>query len=217
MRRGLALHITGDQHLGSTGQYGIDEYGDAGYWVSTPAVSNLWPRRWFPAQEPEGGRRSGDQRRYTGNYEDGFGNKMSIKAIANPYDLEKEPGKIYDKAPGYTIVDFNRLERRMMVSVWPRWAAPNKPSPDHIPFKGWPIIIDQFANLGSSYKYKLDLMSLDGNTLLKVYEKGSNKLMYAFRPQRGTFAPPVPEKKTYYIITYAADGSKRMISNIDAK
>ncbi|NNF33170.1 MAG: twin-arginine translocation pathway signal protein [Saprospiraceae bacterium] len=217
MRKGLALHITGDQHLGSTGQYGIKEYGDAGYWVSTPAVSNLWPRRWFPAQEPDGGRRSGDLRKYTGNYEDGFGNKMSIKAVANPYDLEKEPGKIYDKAPGYSIIDYYRLERRMRVAVWPRWAAPDKASPDHIPFKGWPLIIDPYANLVSRYKYKLDRVSVDGNTIMKVYEKGSNNLVYAFRPPSGTFLPPVPEKKTYYIITYAANGSKRMISNIKAK
>jgi alkaline phosphatase D len=217
MKKGLALHMAGDQHLGSTGQYGIDTYGDAGYWVATPAVSNLWPRRWFPAQEAEGGKRSGDQRRYTGNYEDGFGNKMTVKAVANPYDIEREPGKIFDKAPGYTIVEFDRLQRRISIAVWPRWAAPGLPAPDYSPFTGWPIIIDQQETLATYNPYRLDPIAVDGNTLVKVYRKEDGKLIYAFKPRQGTFSPPVPEKTMYYILTFGDDGKKRMISGLEAK
>ena len=215
IRKAFALHITGDQHLGSTGQYGIDRFGDAGYWVSTPAVSNLWPRRWFPSEEAKSGKRSGDTRRYTGDYEDGFGNKMTIKAVANPYDIDKEPGKIYDKAPGYSIIDFDRTQRRISISVWPRWAAPGKSSPDNQPYQGWPIFIDQWDNL-RHFEYNLEEMTVDGNTLIKVYRRDDSELIYTFKPLRGSFKPPVPEKTKYYILTFGGDGSKRMISDLDA-
>jgi alkaline phosphatase D len=50
MRKGFAFHIAGDQHLGSTIQYGIDQWGDAGYALCVPSVANTWPRRWYPKE-----------------------------------------------------------------------------------------------------------------------------------------------------------------------
>ena len=216
MRKGAAIHLTGDQHLGSTGQYGIDEYGDAGYWVATPAVSNLWPRRWMPSSEAEGGKRSSDKRRYTGNYEDGFGNKMTIKAVANPYDVDREPSKLYDKAPGYSVIEFDRIQRRITIAVWPRQSAPGKAAPDYKAFEGWPIIINQIDNLGTGYKYQLENISVDGNTLVKVFRTKGFELIYSFKPKEGVFAPPVPDQDNYYIMTYSDTGGRRLISNLES-
>ncbi|MEA2064383.1 MAG: alkaline phosphatase D family protein, partial [Gemmatimonadota bacterium] len=65
MRRCFAFHIAGDQHLGSTIQYGIDHWHDAGFALCVPSVANVWPRRWFP---PEPGRdRKPGSPRYTGD------------------------------------------------------------------------------------------------------------------------------------------------------
>ena len=50
IRRGLAFHIAGDQHLGSTIQYGIDDWDDAGWAICVPSVANIFPRRWYPSQ-----------------------------------------------------------------------------------------------------------------------------------------------------------------------
>ena len=78
MRKGFALHICGDQHLGSTVQYGIDGFRDAGYALCVPSVANVWPRRWFP---PQPGRNHQEGKpRYTGEYRDGFGNRITVHA-----------------------------------------------------------------------------------------------------------------------------------------
>ncbi len=66
-RKAFALHVAGDQHLGSTVWYGIDSYRDAGYAIVSPATGNIFPRRWFPPYE--GGNRKPGSPRYTGNYE----------------------------------------------------------------------------------------------------------------------------------------------------
>ena len=54
VRRALAIHICGDQHLGSTVQYGVDQWNDAAWAVCTPAVSNLFPRRWLGVRTVDG-------------------------------------------------------------------------------------------------------------------------------------------------------------------
>ena len=48
MRKAFAPHVAGDQHLGSSIQYGIDEFGDGPFAFVVPSVANLWPRRWYP-------------------------------------------------------------------------------------------------------------------------------------------------------------------------
>ncbi|MCK4750334.1 MAG: hypothetical protein KAT15_24930, partial [Bacteroidales bacterium] len=47
LRKGFALMIGGDQHLGSVIHHGIDDWEDAGYSLCVPSIANLWPRRWF--------------------------------------------------------------------------------------------------------------------------------------------------------------------------
>lgn len=200
IRKAFALHITGDQHLGSTGQYGVDEYGDGGYWISSPAVANLWPRRWFPAKAAEGGKEDGDARRYTGNYEDGFGNKITVKAIANPYDIDRYPSMVFDKAPGYSIIDFNQKERTMQLAVWHRWAAPNLAAPDNQPANGWPITIQQLDNYGRKVMGYLPEIGVSGYEIVQVVEEQSGDLLYSLRPEQGTFKAPVFDKSKRYTL-----------------
>jgi hypothetical protein len=134
-----ALHVTGDQHLGSTGQYGLDAYGDGPYWISTPATANTFPRRWMPS-EP-GGNRTPDAPRFAGQYQDAFGNLMTILAIANPADIDRRPARLFDRAVGYAVITFDRPSHRIQLATWPYSSAPDRPSPDHQPYPGWPIEI----------------------------------------------------------------------------
>ncbi|MDZ7692933.1 MAG: hypothetical protein U5K69_17725 [Balneolaceae bacterium] len=87
LRKGFALHIAGDQHLASTVHYGVDEFGDAGFAFAGPALNNVWPRRWWPpvgkGHTPLPGRPKN-----TGNFEDGFGNKMTVYAVGNPMQTQ---------------------------------------------------------------------------------------------------------------------------------
>ena len=200
IRKAFALHVTGDQHLGSTGQYGVDEYGDSGFWLATPAVANLWPRRWFPAKLATSGKADGDTRKYTGDYEDGFGNKIRVKAVANPYDIDREPEMVFDKAPGYSIINFSKKGREIEVAAWPRWASLNQTSPDNQPYEGWPITIKQEENFGRNGVGVLPSITLDGETLVKVFREDNQELVYAIKPKSGEFDAKVFDKKTTYRI-----------------
>ncbi len=199
-RKAFALHITGDQHLGSTGQYGIDEFGDAGYWISSPAISNLWPRRWFPSTFPESVDKSSFGTRNTGNFFDGFGNHMTIHAVANPYDLDRNPDKVYDKAPGYSIIRLNKNSRRMSLEVWPRWAGPAMNHPDNVPYEGWPVVIDQLDNFGRKPAGYLTTFQMDGRKIIRVFSVGSGELLYVLRPPEGAFTPFIFDLNDLYLV-----------------
>lgn len=206
IRKAFAIHLTGDQHLGSTGQYGVDAYGDGNYWVSTPAVSNLWPRRWFPAAASASGPLT-DQPRYTGDYEDGFGNKITVAAIANPYDIEREPERVFDKAPGYTIITFDKKTRNIEAAVWPRWSSPKEIPPNHLPFDGWPVTIAQDQNNGQVAKAYLPATSIEQGEYIQVFNESTKELIYAIRPVSTTFRAKVFDEKVKYKIVKIKNGN----------
>ena len=206
IRKGFALHLTGDQHLGSTGQYGVDEYGDGGYWISSPAVANLWPRRWFPAAASDGGKATDDIRKYTGNYEDGFGNKITVKGIANPHDIDREPSMVFDKAPGYSIISFDKSTRDIDIAVWPRWAGPDQAAPDNLPYKDWPIKINQLENYGRNVAGYLSAVEVNGSEVLQVIDEEDDEVLYVHKPVTGVFYPPVFDRSSRYTIRKSKDG-----------
>jgi alkaline phosphatase D len=142
MQKAKALHIAGDQHLGSTIQYGLDGFRDGPYAICVPSVSNFWPRRWFPA-EP-GQNRAPGAPRYTGDYLDGFGNKITVLAVANPHLTGIPPEDINDRAPGYGIITFDRASRKITLANWPRWVDPSQP--DAKPYPGWPVTVAPGGN-----------------------------------------------------------------------
>ena len=135
-----ALHVTGDQHLGTTGQYGIRNFRDGPWWVSTPATANTWPRRWMPAAQGANPR-PGDPRT-TGDFTDAFGNKLTMAAVANPAQTGRHPARLFDRAVGYTILVCDPADGRVSIANWPYWASPNRPSPDDQPYPGWPITVN---------------------------------------------------------------------------
>jgi len=209
MRRVGALHITGDQHLGSTGQYGVDEYQDAGYWISSPAVANLWPRRWFPAQKAAGGKEEGDKRRYSGNFEDGFGNKITVKGIANPHDIDRQPDYLYDKSPGYSIITFDKSDHSIELSVWPRWASPK--AEVSLPYDDWPIKISLDDGYGLMSGILPQFEVQEGESLF-IIDQESNELESIRKPEVGTYAVPVKEQGKIYSIRKVKNG--RLVETI---
>ena len=82
---------------------------------------------------------------FMGDYEDGFHNKLTIHAVANPVN-EPEPGQfpepvdLHRKATGYNIVRFNKVERSITLETWPRYADPTDPKTGS-QYPGWPITV----------------------------------------------------------------------------
>lgn len=196
MRKAFAFHISGDQHLGTTIHNGIDQWNDACWTISVPAISNIWPRRWYPSQP--GRHHQAGMPRYAGEYLDGFGNKMTVYAVANPQQNGIKPVALFDRAPGYGIVTFDRKTRKITIANWPRWVDTSKPAAE--PYPGWPITIDQLDNGYPKNGLVLEAVkSQKPNPVIQVVDEASGNVVYTFRIQGDTFTPRVRKPGAYTI------------------
>lgn len=199
IRKSFALHIAGDQHLASTVQYGIEEYGDSGFAFAGPALNNIWPRRWWPPV-PENHQPLAGRAKNTGNFEDGFGNKMTIYAVGNPVQTNREPGLIYDRATGYGMVIFDKKERTMRIECWPRYTDPEMDPEGQ--YDGWPITIKQDENYGRKAEAYLPEIQISGlsNAVVQIYNESNGELEYALRINGETFTPKIFDERVTYRI-----------------
>ncbi len=197
MRKAFAFHIAGDQHLGSTIQYGIEDWHDAGYAFCVPAVSNIWPRRWFP-MTPGENRKPGAPK-YTGDFEDGFGNKITVLAVSNPVFTGRKPSRLYDRATGFGIVRFNRKTRDITIECFPRISDSTLTVNGQFP--GWPVKINQIDNGFGAAKYHLPEVRAQNmkNPVIQVIDAENNEVIYTIRISGTKFRPPVNKKGTYKI------------------
>lgn len=186
-RKAFATHIAGDQHLGSTVQYGIDNWEDAGYAIVSPATGCIWTRRWFP---PLPGRnRAEDQPPLLGDFEDGFGNKITVYAVANPHKSTIEPLRHNELSTGYSSVIFKRETRDIELTNWPYHAGPGNGQP----FPYWPVKINQMDNYGKKALAWLPEIISKGieHPVIRIYRERTGELVYAIRTATGSFQPKV--------------------------
>jgi len=216
MRRGYAFHIAGDQHLGSTVQYGIDDFHDAGFAVCVPAVANVWPRRWFP--HIPGQNQNPGEPRYTGDYLDGFGNRMTVHAVSNPVISGHEPAALHDRATGYGIVTFDRNDRTIDIACWPRYSDPTDPSTGGT-YPGWPITINQADNYGRKAVAFLPTLEVKGmrDPVVQIVDESNGEIVYTLRIKGTRFRPKVFNEGTYTIHIGEPGTSKmKKIENVQA-
>lgn len=209
MRKAFAFHLAGDQHLGSVIQYGVDSWGDAGYAFCVPAISNVWPRRWFPSSP--GLNREKGAPKYSGDFLDGFGNKMTVFAVSNPVFTGKKPSNLYDRATGYGIVRINRVSRDITMECWPRFVDPSAANAKQYP--GWPITINQMDNYNReafAWLPKLEVENLQ-NPVIRVFSESDGRLVYALRISGSSFEPRVFESGTYRIEVGDPDSGKQKV------
>ncbi|MPR36001.1 alkaline phosphatase D family protein [Salmonirosea aquatica] len=199
IRRGFALHLAGDQHIGSVIRYGVDTHDDAGFAFAGPALNNIFPRRWWPTlpanHEPLPG-----QPAYTGRFEDGFKNKITVHAAASPRLTGLRPAIIHDRATGYGIVKIDPEDRQITFECWKRSADPANPTADS-QYDGWPITVNQYDNYGRKpYAYLPQVEVNDQtNAVVQVVNETTNEIEYTLRIKGNSFRPPVFEKGKYTV------------------
>jgi hypothetical protein len=202
LRRGFMIHIAGDQHLASALQHGIDEYGDACWSQCSPAIANVYTRYWNPNYPPLAGAPLAQP--FSGNYEDGFHNKLTIHAVANPVENPKpgefpEPMELHRKATGYNIIRFDKAKRTMRLETWPRYADPQSGKQ----YPGWPITIKQTDNYGRKAVAWLPTLRFKRtrNALVQVIEEATGEVVYTLRINGQTFRPKVfaPGRYTLHV------------------
>jgi len=209
IRKAFAFHLAGDQHLGSVIKYGVDNWNDAGYAFCVPAISNVWPRRWFPS-EP-GLNREESAPRYTGDFLDGFGNKITVLAVSNPVFTGKKPSNLYDRATGYGIVRINRNTRNITMECWPRFVDPA--ATDSKQYPGWPITVNQmdsYERNAVGWLPKLEVRNMQ-NPVVRVYSESDDRLVYALRISGSIFEPRVFKSGSYRIEVGDPDSGKQKI------
>ncbi len=216
MRKGFAFHIAGDQHLGSTVQYGIDDWNDAGWAVCVPSVANVWPRRWFPPK-PGRNHRAG-MPRYTGEYLDGFGNRVTVHAVSNPTANGIEPTALNHRAPGYGIIEFDRQSRKITIANWPRWVDVSQPGAR--PYDGWPITIDQLDNGFPKRGWVLEPVQASfDDPVIQIIDESANEVVYTLRIRGRILTPRVfrPGKYTVKVIDATGGLPSVEMKNLQAR
>jgi hypothetical protein len=152
IQQARAVHIGGDQHLASVVQHGIDDFRDGPWSFIVPAiVNNYYGRWWWPEDEKPGANPvAGSPLPWTGDFLDGFHNKISMVAYANP-DPERKKIAAWEKdektnlapdtgwADGYGLIRFKKSAGEVTFECWPRFADVTKP--DARQFPGWPVVV----------------------------------------------------------------------------
>jgi hypothetical protein len=153
LRKSKALHINGDQHLTTMTQYGSAQQRDANWSFCTPAIAAGYPRWWRP-DEIEGmshRNRPSHGREHTGEYLDGFGNKVYVYAVGNPevgtekhrYDLA------HQKASGFGFITVDTEKKTYLCESFKFLvdATDGNPANQH---PGWPVTIHRDENGGEN-------------------------------------------------------------------
>jgi 3',5'-cyclic AMP phosphodiesterase CpdA len=132
-----AVHLCGDQHLAVVVQHGIDAYRDGPWAFTSPALVNtIYGRWWHPEDERPGPRPiPGSPLPWTGDYEDGLGNKITMVAYANPEDRTDET----KRADGFGVAVWDFPAETVTFHCYPRFAKRVAGVP--LEYPGWPVVV----------------------------------------------------------------------------
>jgi hypothetical protein len=133
IRAANAIHIAGDQHLATVIKHGIDDFGDGPWAFVVPAIVNDYYSRWWWPEDEKAGPHPNTKTSlpWTGDYLDGFNNKISMYAYVNP----ESPSK----GGGYGLIRFDKKNKSATFECWPRDVDVSRK--DAQQFEGWPITV----------------------------------------------------------------------------
>lgn len=134
IQKANAVHIAGDQHLATVIKQGIHEFGDGPWSFIVPAIVNDYYSRWWWPEDEKAGENPNPNTSlpWTGDYLDGFHNKISMMAYVNP----ESPSH----GGGYGLIRFNTRTKNVTFECWPRNIDVTQPDAEQ--FEGWPITMD---------------------------------------------------------------------------
>ncbi len=152
IRKSKALHINGDQHLTTLSQYGVEKQRDSNWSFCTPAIAVGYPRWWRPDEVGMAHQNRPDKARpNTGEFIDGFGNKVYVYAVGNPIvPTEKNRyKKAHQKGSGFGLVTIDTKKKTYALDSFRFLVDATDGKPDN-QFPGWPVTIHQKENAGEN-------------------------------------------------------------------
>ncbi|MCP4377323.1 MAG: hypothetical protein GY794_14245, partial [bacterium] len=168
-----------------------------GYSFCVPSIANLYLRWWKPLKA--GKNREKGSPEYTGDHIDGFANKITVWAAANPGGKLKTNNKLTTRAAGWGVVKFNRKTRKITMECWPRNVDITDPKSKQYP--GWPKTISQEANYGRKAVAYLPALKIAGpaNPVVQIINESDGKIVYTLRINGNSFRPKVFQAGKYTI------------------
>lgn len=127
-----AVHIGGDQHISTLIKHGIDEHDDGPWAFIVPALVNNYYGRWWWPEDEKAGKNGNSVLPWTGQYKDGFDNRITMHAYANP----ESPSR----GAGYGLIRFKKKQSKIVFECWPRSADVTKEGAEQ--FLGWPFEVE---------------------------------------------------------------------------
>lgn len=152
LREAAPLHINGDQHLTTLVQYGVKTHRDSSWSFCTPAIAVGYPRWWRPDEVGmKHENRPSHQKPNTGQYTDGFGNKVYVYAVGNPEVANKKNRyeRAHQKGSGFGFVTIDTQKKTYFIESYRFLVDPEDGKPEN-QFPGWPVTIHQSENRGQN-------------------------------------------------------------------
>ncbi len=195
LRKAFAFHYAGDQHLATIFQHGVDEHRDAIWSFCVPSIANLYLRWWEPLEAGEN--REPGSPAYTGDLLDGFDNKVTNFAAANP-DKKPAGNLLNTRAAGFGIVRLNTATRQITMECWPRNVDISDSAAAQYP--GWPRTISQFDNYNPPSWGQLGELAFDVESpVVQLVDTASGEILYTVRANGNSFVARAPRGKRFTI------------------
>ena len=213
LRKAMATHLCGDQHLGVVVQHGIESHRDGPFAFTSPAIVNTIYGRWWKPEDEKPGPRPipNSPLPWTGDFEDGLGNKITMHAYANPEDRSNE----LKRADGFGVARFNKKDRTVTFECWPRFSKVTEG--DKAQFPGWPVTFKMAQNDGRKAKGWLPKMIFtQPNPVVQVINDETGEILYTVRVKGKIYQPRVFSPGKYSVKSGINQADKTIISDTAA-
>ncbi|MBA7708736.1 hypothetical protein ES703_117640 [subsurface metagenome] len=180
-----------------------------------PSIANLYLRWWRPLEPGKNRERGAPE--YTGEFLDGFGNKVTLLAVANPSPERNGGNKLTTRAAGFGVVKFDKKKREITVECWPRKVDITDRKTKQYP--GWPRTINQSDNYSRKAAAYLPTIKVSRmkDPVVQVIDEGSGEIVYTLRIKGTSFRPKVFKAGTYTIKVGEPDtGKMKTLKNVQS-
>ncbi len=204
LRKSFAFHYAGDQHLATVFHHGVDEWRDSIHSFCVPSIANLYLRWWKPL-EP-GKNRKPSQDPILGDHLDGFNNKVTAIAVANPTPA-KGGDRLTTRAAGFGVVRIDKKTRDITFICWPRNVDVS--DKEAKPYPGWPYTFNQLDNYSRKAVAYLPTLEINRpNQVVQVLHEKTGEVVYTLRIRGKSFSPKVFATGSYTIKVGEGDSKK---------
>ncbi|MBK9385490.1 MAG: hypothetical protein IPN34_11835 [Planctomycetes bacterium] len=211
LRRAHATHLCGDQHLAVVVRHGIEAFDDGPFAFCGPAIQNDYYGRWW---KPELAQRAGEALSsalpWSGRFRDGFGNRFTLHAYANP----DRPRAGFDagngRGDGFGLARFQKSTRHVVFEAYRRGAELS--APERAQYPGWPVRFRADENDGRAEVAHLPTLRFDrDDPVIAIVDEESGERLASYRLHGRVLRPGVPSASASYRVLAGHDRAERLI------